>query len=63
MATCEIVAAPLPELTRVSCSVLLDPVCSVPKFRLLGEPDKVPTGVLLTPVPETAMFAVRLYPL
>jgi hypothetical protein len=46
-----------PELVNVSCSVLLEPVCTEPKLRLelLGE--RVP-GV--TPVPESAMARAPL---
>jgi len=49
-----------PELVRVSVKVLLLPVCTVPKLRLVGLAPRLP-GV--TPVAETAILSVGLEPL
>lgn len=56
----EMVSAELPELLSVSVSVLLLPVVTLPKFRLVGD---AVSWLDVTPVPESDTFEVRLLPL
>jgi hypothetical protein len=56
-AICEMVRAAVPELLRLSESVFLDPVCTEPKFMLVGFAVTCPPPA---PLPVSATLRARL---